>query len=111
MHQKLVEIYTVTSGRNCGTTSIVGNLQGDRRMSSYVLVGAFCGWGVNLFSNAVRKLPFMTKPYEHVLAMGVGGYAGYRLELWEQRQIKSLIAELEALGKSSKVIKKMDTTE
>ena len=69
--------------------------------------GALCGFAVNLFSNAVRKLPYMTKPHEHLLAIGIGGYAGYRMRIWEERQTAVLINELDQLGKSNAVQKKL----
>lgn len=70
-----------------------------------MLYGALCGLGVNLFSNAVRKVPYLAKPYEHVLAVGVGGYAGYRLKNWEDRQVRELAEQLERMGKTSEVTK------
>ena len=78
---------------------------------AYVFYGALCGLGVNLFSNAVRKLPYLYRPYEHVIALGVGGYAGYRLRSWEQRQVRDLADQLESMGKSSEVTRKLLTKE
>ncbi|KAK8962067.1 hypothetical protein KSP40_PGU007071 [Platanthera guangdongensis] len=36
------------------------------------LVGMLLGLGTQMYSNALRKLPFMRHPWEHVLGMGLG---------------------------------------
>jgi len=43
---------------------------------SGTVFGAMLGLGVQFYSNAVRKLPLMRNPWEHVIAVGVGGVAG-----------------------------------
>ena len=43
---------------------------------SGTVFGAMLGLGVQFYSNAVRKLPLMRNPWEHAIALGVGGVAG-----------------------------------
>eukprot|EP00949_MAST-11_sp_MAST-11-sp1_P005466 g5466.t1 len=63
------------------------------------LVGASCGIAVQLYSNAVRKLPLMRHPWEHVLLAGIGGYAGYKFTQWEEDQRNELSAMLGSMNK------------
>lgn len=66
------------------------------------LVGSALGLGVQLYSNAVRKLPLLRSalpwlqccalathpnadPWEHVIAVGLGGVAGSAIVAWEAR--------------------------
>jgi hypothetical protein len=39
-------------------------------------LGALLGIGVQVYSNAVRKLPAMRHPWEHVIAAGAGAAFG-----------------------------------
>ena len=48
-------------------------------------VGSLLGLGVQLYANAVRKLPLMRNPWEHVIGIGLGGYAGKWLVEFEER--------------------------
>ncbi|EYU43619.1 hypothetical protein ABFS83_13G193300 [Erythranthe nasuta] len=41
-------------------------------MLSATVAGALLGFGTQLYSNALRKLPYMRHPWEHVLGMGLG---------------------------------------
>ena len=43
------------------------------------LTGALCGLGVQLYSNTVRRLPLMRHPWEHLIAMGVGGFIATKI--------------------------------
>ena len=43
---------------------------------SGTVFGAILGLGVQFYSNAVRKLPLMRNPWEHAIALGLGGFAG-----------------------------------
>ena len=43
---------------------------------SGTVFGAMLGLGVQFYSNAVRKLPLMRNPWEHAIALGLGGFAG-----------------------------------
>ncbi|RLM86919.1 uncharacterized protein C2845_PM04G25160 [Panicum miliaceum] len=36
------------------------------------IIGALLGLGTQMYSNALRKLPYMRHPWEHVLGMGIG---------------------------------------
>ncbi|KAJ0966218.1 hypothetical protein J5N97_027356 [Dioscorea zingiberensis] len=36
------------------------------------MIGALLGLGTQMYSNALRKLPYMRHPWEHVLGMGLG---------------------------------------
>ena len=59
-------------------------------MPSPTLVGAALGLGVNLYSNAVRKVPLMRQPWEHLIAMGVGGYLGNAVVKLEESTAKDI---------------------
>ena len=63
------------------------------------LVGASCRIAVQLYSNAVRKLPLMRHPWEHVLLAGIGGYAGYKFTQWRRDQRNELSAMLGSMNK------------
>ncbi|XP_042039658.1 uncharacterized protein LOC121785341 [Salvia splendens] len=39
---------------------------------SATMFGAILGMGTQMYSNALRKLPYMHHPWEHVLGMGLG---------------------------------------
>ncbi|XP_057811979.1 uncharacterized protein LOC131026215 isoform X1 [Salvia miltiorrhiza] len=39
---------------------------------SATMFGALLGMGTQMYSNALRKLPYMRHPWEHVLGMGLG---------------------------------------
>lgn len=53
--------------------------------ASGAAIGSLLGLGVQLYANAVRKLPLMRNPWEHVIAIGLGGYAGKWLVEFEER--------------------------
>ncbi|KAF0852321.1 mitochondrial Complex I CI NADH:ubiquinone oxidoreductase subunit B14.5b N4BM/NDUFC2 [Andalucia godoyi] len=55
-----------------------------------VLVGSVLGLGVQVYSNAVRKLPLFRRPWEHLIAVGVGGAFGYTIRKVELEQAESL---------------------
>ena len=90
------------------------------------IVGASLGLGVQLYSNAVRKLPLLRSacptaraggaecrfcaptlsalarcaaadPWEHVIATGLGGMVGSYVVAWEVRAQRSAAAQLPAL--------------
>lgn len=54
------------------------------------LTGAVLGVGVQLYSNTVRRLPLMRHPWEHVLAFGIGGYLGMKLNEVEENTRQDL---------------------
>lgn len=49
-------------------------------MSSYALVYGCFGFGLAVFSNTVRKLPAMRRPWEHVLYFGIGTWLGTKVQ-------------------------------
>ncbi|PRW20745.1 hypothetical protein C2E21_8719 [Chlorella sorokiniana] len=61
--------------------------------ASAPLFGAVLGVGVQLYVNAVRKLPLMRDPWLHVLWAGAGASFGTWLVSFEERTEKDL-AEL-----------------
>ncbi|KAK9820798.1 hypothetical protein WJX74_004980 [Apatococcus lobatus] len=54
-------------------------------MVSGVLLGGLLGLTVQLYSNAVRKLPLMRHPWEHVLWTAGGAWGGNAVVEWEKR--------------------------
>jgi len=54
-------------------------------VSTPTMVGALLGLGVQLYSNAVRKLPLMRNPWEHVIGIGVGVWAANGIVQFEER--------------------------
>eukprot|EP00898_Chlorokybus_atmophyticus_P006058 jgi/Chlat1/6453/Chrsp45S05957 len=66
------------------------------------IVGMYLGLGVQLYSNAVRKLPLMRHPWEHLLAIGLGGAFGSGVARWEEKlivQTTEYLEQREALNK------------
>jgi len=62
-------------------------------VASAPLMGAALGLGVQLYVNAVRKLPLMRSPYLHVLWAGAGASFGAWLVDFEDRTEKDLAGE------------------
>ncbi|KAB1221590.1 hypothetical protein CJ030_MR2G027097 [Morella rubra] len=50
---------------------------------SATMVGALFGLGTQMYSNALRKLPYMRHPWEHVLGMGLGAVFVNQLVKWD----------------------------
>ncbi|CAK7335956.1 unnamed protein product [Dovyalis caffra] len=50
---------------------------------SATVVGALLGLGTQMYSNALRKLPYMRHPWEHVLGMGLGAVFVNQLVKWD----------------------------
>ncbi|KAK9093265.1 hypothetical protein Syun_028176 [Stephania yunnanensis] len=48
------------------------------------IVGAVLGLGTQMYSNALRKLPYMRHPWEHVLGMGLGAIFVNQLVKWDE---------------------------
>ena len=38
------------------------------------MIGAVYGLAVQLYSNSLRRIPALRRPWEHVILMGVGAY-------------------------------------
>ncbi|KAK6931975.1 hypothetical protein RJ641_001599 [Dillenia turbinata] len=49
------------------------------------LIGALLGLGTQMYSNALRKLPYMRHPWEHVLGMGLGAVFVNQLVKWDAK--------------------------
>ncbi|KAF3615739.1 putative transcription factor MYB86-like [Capsicum annuum] len=47
------------------------------------MVGAILGFGTQVYSNALRKLPIMRHPWEHLLGIGIGVVAVNQFVKWE----------------------------
>ncbi|CAL0329832.1 unnamed protein product [Lupinus luteus] len=50
---------------------------------SATALGALLGLGTQMYSNALRKLPYMRHPWEHVVGMGLGSLFVNQLLKWE----------------------------
>ncbi|KAK8942864.1 hypothetical protein KSP39_PZI009446 [Platanthera zijinensis] len=59
------------------------------------LVGMLLGLGTQMYSNALRKLPFMRHPWEHVLGMGLGAIFVNQLLKYEVKLKEDLDKVLE----------------
>lgn len=59
-------------------------------MATPTILGAFLGFGVQIYSNAVRKLPLMQSPWQHAVAAGAGAAFGTWLVDFETRTRKDL---------------------
>ncbi|KAG9456239.1 hypothetical protein H6P81_000747 [Aristolochia fimbriata] len=53
--------------------------------ASATLIGALLGLGTQMYSNALRKLPLMRHPWEHVLGMGLGVIFAKQLVKWDEQ--------------------------
>uniref|UniRef100_A0A0V0H6J0 Putative excitatory amino acid transporter 1-like n=1 Tax=Solanum chacoense TaxID=4108 RepID=A0A0V0H6J0_SOLCH len=62
---------------------------------SATMVGALLGLGTQMYSNALRKLPYMRHPWEHLLGMGLGVVAANQMVKWEARSNEDLDKLLE----------------
>nr|XP_043631190.1 uncharacterized protein LOC122602658 [Erigeron canadensis] len=49
------------------------------------MVGAVLGLGTQMYSNALRKLPYMRHPWEHLLGMGLGAVFANQLVKWDAK--------------------------
>ncbi|KAE9600996.1 hypothetical protein Lal_00008079 [Lupinus albus] len=47
--------------------------------------GALLGLGTQMYSNALRRLPYMRHPWEHVVGMGLGSLFVNQLIQWEAK--------------------------
>ncbi|KAL7210967.1 hypothetical protein ACSBR2_013950 [Camellia fascicularis] len=47
------------------------------------VIGALLGVGTRMYSNALRKLPYMRHPWEHVVGMGLGVVFVTQLVKWD----------------------------
>jgi hypothetical protein len=59
-------------------------------MVSATVTGAILGLGVQLYANAVRKLPLLQSPWQHAVAAGAGGAFGSWLVKFEEQTEKEL---------------------
>ncbi|KZV24314.1 hypothetical protein F511_01796 [Dorcoceras hygrometricum] len=57
---------------------------------SATAVGALLGLGTQMYSNALRKLPYMRHPWEHVLGMGIGAVLANQMVKWEAKAQEDL---------------------
>mmetsp|Transcript_24868 Transcript_24868/g.36681 ORF Transcript_24868/g.36681 Transcript_24868/m.36681 type:complete len:80 (+) Transcript_24868:132-371(+) len=46
-------------------------------------VGALCGMGIRMFSNALHKQRYLYQPWLMIAHIGVGAYVGYNYNNWE----------------------------
>ncbi|XP_077218087.1 uncharacterized protein LOC143852551 isoform X2 [Tasmannia lanceolata] len=63
------------------------------------LVGALLGLGTQMYSNALRKLPYMRHPWEHIVGMGLGVIFTTQLVKWDkklQEDLDKMLLEAEA---------------
>jgi len=59
-------------------------------MVSATVVGGILGFGVQIYANAVRKLPLMQGPWQHAIAAGAGAAFGTWVVQFEERTEKEL---------------------
>uniref|UniRef100_A0ACD5U8M7 Uncharacterized protein n=2 Tax=Avena sativa TaxID=4498 RepID=A0ACD5U8M7_AVESA len=59
------------------------------------IIGALLGLGTQMYSNALRKLPYMRHPWEHVLGMGLGVVFVNQLVKWDEKLKQDLDKMLE----------------
>ncbi|KAH7544863.1 hypothetical protein FEM48_Zijuj01G0031100 [Ziziphus jujuba var. spinosa] len=62
---------------------------------SSTVIGALLGLGTQMYSNALRKLPYMRHPWEHVLGMGLGAVFVNQLVKWDAKLQEDLDKMLE----------------
>ncbi|KAJ3697341.1 hypothetical protein LUZ61_001046 [Rhynchospora tenuis] len=48
-------------------------------------IGMLLGLGTQMYSNALRKLPYMRHPWEHVIGMGLGAVFVNSLVKWDEQ--------------------------
>ncbi|KAI8524789.1 hypothetical protein RHMOL_Rhmol13G0176700 [Rhododendron molle] len=63
--------------------------------ASATVIGALLGLGTQMYSNALRKLPYMRHPWEHVLGMGLGVVFVNQLVKWDAKLQEDLDKMLE----------------
>ena len=59
-------------------------------MATPTVLGAVLGFGVQIYANAVRKIPLMQSPWQHAVAAGLGAGFGTWLVDFEERTKKDL---------------------
>ncbi|XP_073037940.1 uncharacterized protein [Primulina huaijiensis] len=57
---------------------------------SATAIGALLGLGTQMYSNALRKLPYMRHPWEHVLGMGIGVVLANQMVKWDAKSQEDL---------------------
>ncbi|KAB2051385.1 hypothetical protein ES319_A12G051400v1 [Gossypium barbadense] len=66
---------------------------------SATVIGALLGLGTQMYSNALRKLPYMRHPWELLLGMGLGAVFVNQLVNWDaqlQRDLDSMLEKAKA---------------
>ncbi|CAI9090707.1 OLC1v1025532C1 [Oldenlandia corymbosa var. corymbosa] len=58
--------------------------------ASATLIGALLGLGTQMYSNALRKLPYMRHPWEHLLGMGLGAVFANQMVKWDAKSREDL---------------------
>lgn len=67
------------------------------------------GLGINLYSNALRKVPLMRQPWEHLIAIGIGAYTGNYLVEYEHRTAKELDVMLAKRAERNKKLESFES--
>ncbi|KAJ8758631.1 hypothetical protein K2173_000352 [Erythroxylum novogranatense] len=62
---------------------------------SATVLGALLGLGTQMYSNALRKLPYMRHPWEHLIGMGLGVVFVNQLVKWDAQLQQDLDKMLE----------------
>ncbi|XP_042519851.1 uncharacterized protein LOC122093561 [Macadamia integrifolia] len=63
--------------------------------ASATVIGVLLGFGTQVYSNGLRKLPLMRHPWEHVLGMGLGAIFANQLVKWDAKLQEDLDKMLE----------------
>eukprot|EP00658_Telonema_sp_P-2_P007161 TRINITY_DN1266_c0_g1_i5.p3 TRINITY_DN1266_c0_g1~~TRINITY_DN1266_c0_g1_i5.p3 ORF type:complete len:106 (+),score=38.94 TRINITY_DN1266_c0_g1_i5:98-415(+) len=58
--------------------------------STAAIAGAIGGIGIQIFSNAARKVPLGRNPWMHVTLAAVGGFCGGKYTEWEAYENRAL---------------------
>ena len=67
------------------------------------MLGCLLGLGTQMYSNALRKLPYMRHPWEHVLGMGIGAVFVNQLVKWDDKlkeDLDKMLAKSKAANES-----------
>ncbi|CAL9144729.1 unnamed protein product, partial [Musa hybrid cultivar] len=62
-----------------------GRRRREEMPATATVIGALLGLSTQMYSNALRKLPYMRHPWEHVLGMGLGAIFVTQLVKYDEK--------------------------